>query len=222
MVEILRKLWKVCQHTSWGHNFNFFSFLKTRGCLVCVFKQLFSVFKQHFTHFNAFFHPHIFPQMFSNNNFQFLNTCTKRALDIQSFLRTPRLPQSKFGKTSKCESEVGTKSATRQICRCHDDISPMHLVGPPSPTGTPGTAYWTRIENLDFWKLFGPFLGIFPLFSTHFSTKNTKNISKLLDSSLFTKNSLIFSPYQTTPTSIFSPLFSIYPIPPLTKHTLSA
>ena len=50
------------------------------GCLVCVFKQLCSVFKQHFTHFNALFHPYVFPQMFSNNNFQFLNTYTKRAL----------------------------------------------------------------------------------------------------------------------------------------------
>ena len=51
-----------------------------RGCLVCVFKQLFSVFKQHFTHFNTLFHPHVFPQIFLNNNFQFLNTHTKRAL----------------------------------------------------------------------------------------------------------------------------------------------
>ena len=50
-----------------------------RGCLVYVFKQQFSVFKQHFTHFNALFHPHVFPQMFLNNNFQFLNTHTKRA-----------------------------------------------------------------------------------------------------------------------------------------------
>ena len=31
-----------------------------RGCLVCSFKQPFSVFKQHFTHFNALFHPHVF------------------------------------------------------------------------------------------------------------------------------------------------------------------
>ena len=52
--------------------------LYLRGCLVCVFKQPFSVFKQHFTHFNALFHPHVFSQIFSNNNFQFLNTCTKR------------------------------------------------------------------------------------------------------------------------------------------------
>ena len=51
-----------------------------RGCLVCDFKQPFLVFKQHFTHFNAFFHPHVFPQIFSNNNFQFLNTYTKRPL----------------------------------------------------------------------------------------------------------------------------------------------
>ena len=44
---------------------------KIRGCLVCIFKQPFSVFKQYFTHFNALFHPHVFPQMFSNNNFQY-------------------------------------------------------------------------------------------------------------------------------------------------------
>ena len=50
---------------------------KLRGCLVSVFKQQFSVFKQHFTYFNTLFHPHVFPQKFSNNNFQFLNTCTR-------------------------------------------------------------------------------------------------------------------------------------------------
>ena len=53
-----------------------------RGCLVSDFKPPFSVFKQHFTHFNALFHPHIFPQIFLNNNFQFLNTHTKRAHNI--------------------------------------------------------------------------------------------------------------------------------------------
>ena len=53
---------------------------KLRGCLVYDFKQPFLVFKQHFTHFNTLFHPHVFPQMFSNNNFQFLNTYTKRTL----------------------------------------------------------------------------------------------------------------------------------------------
>ena len=51
-----------------------------RGCLVCVFKQPFSVFKQYFMHFYTLFHLHVFPQIFSNNNFQFLNTCTKRAI----------------------------------------------------------------------------------------------------------------------------------------------
>ena len=50
-----------------------------RGCLVCVLKQQFSVFKQHFTYFNIFFYPHVFSQIFLNNNFQFLNTYTKRA-----------------------------------------------------------------------------------------------------------------------------------------------
>ena len=47
------------------------------GCLVYIFKQQFSVFKQHFTHFNTLFHPHVFSQMFLNNNFQFLNTHTR-------------------------------------------------------------------------------------------------------------------------------------------------
>ena len=46
----------------------------------CVFEQPFLVFKQHFTYFNALFYPHVFSQMFSNNNFQFLNTRTKRVL----------------------------------------------------------------------------------------------------------------------------------------------
>ena len=56
--------------------------LQFRGCLVCDFKQQpFSIFKQHFTHFNVLFHPHVFLQIFSNNNFQFLNTYTKRALN---------------------------------------------------------------------------------------------------------------------------------------------
>ena len=39
------------------------------GCLVYVFKQQFSVFKQHFTHFHTLFHPYVFSQIFSNNNF---------------------------------------------------------------------------------------------------------------------------------------------------------
>ena len=50
--------------------------------MVCVFKQPFLVFKQYFTYFNALFHPHVFPQMFSNNNFHFLNTYTKWILEI--------------------------------------------------------------------------------------------------------------------------------------------
>ena len=50
------------------------------ACLICVFKQHFSVFKQYFTHFHTFFYSHVFSQIFSNNNFQFLNTYTKRSL----------------------------------------------------------------------------------------------------------------------------------------------
>ena len=33
-------------------------------------------------YFHILFHPHVFSQVFSNNNFQFLNICTKRALNI--------------------------------------------------------------------------------------------------------------------------------------------
>ena len=53
---------------------------KLSGCLVCVFKQSLSVFKQYFTHFNILFYPYIFSQIFLNNNFQFLNTYTKQTL----------------------------------------------------------------------------------------------------------------------------------------------
>ena len=60
-------------------------FVKAWGCLVCVFKQLFSVFKQYFTYFHTLFHPHVFSQMFSNNNFQFLNTYTKRVFISRVF-----------------------------------------------------------------------------------------------------------------------------------------
>ena len=51
-----------------------------RGYLVCVFKQQFLVFKQYYTYFDTFFHSHVFLKMFLNNNFQFLNIYTKRAL----------------------------------------------------------------------------------------------------------------------------------------------
>ena len=96
------KKYKKKQTNSWDPCFFFFFFSKfsrklcflsqkqhfakiyqrLRGCLVSVFKQQFSVFKQHFTYFHTLFHPHIFPQKFLNNNFQFLNTCTKRALNL--------------------------------------------------------------------------------------------------------------------------------------------
>ena len=53
---------------------------QVRGCLASVSKQQFIVFKQHFTYFHTLFHPHVFSQKFLNNNFQFLNTCTKQTL----------------------------------------------------------------------------------------------------------------------------------------------
>ena len=55
---------------------------RLRGCLVCVFKQPFLIFKQYFMHFNTLFHSHIFLKMFLNNNFQFLNTHTKRVINF--------------------------------------------------------------------------------------------------------------------------------------------
>ena len=61
--------------------FDFDTFKTLRGYLVSVFKQQFSIFKQYFTYFYTFFHLHVFPQKFLNNNFQVLNTCTKRALN---------------------------------------------------------------------------------------------------------------------------------------------
>ena len=37
-----------------------YTFVDTKGCLVCVFKQPFSVFKQYFMYFYILFHPHVF------------------------------------------------------------------------------------------------------------------------------------------------------------------
>ena len=53
--------------------------------MVYVFKQPFLIFKQYFTYFNIFFYPHVFLQMFLNNNFQFLNTYTKQTLIVRFF-----------------------------------------------------------------------------------------------------------------------------------------
>ena len=47
-----------------------------------VSKQQLLVFKQHFSYFHTLFHPHVFLQKFLNNNFQFLNASTKRALNV--------------------------------------------------------------------------------------------------------------------------------------------
>ena len=80
---------------------------RLRGCLVCVFKQQFSVSKQHFTHFNIFFHPHVFSQMFLNNNFQFLNTHTKRTLRLHSpHAYLPPFSTSHPPKTKKITKET--------------------------------------------------------------------------------------------------------------------
>ena len=84
-----------------------------KGCLVCVFKQPFSVFKQHFTHFNTFFHQHLFPQIFLNNNFQFLNTHTKRALTYRKMCRTA----PKYGFLWFCMNRLTTPT-TKVSCQC--------------------------------------------------------------------------------------------------------
>ena len=49
--------------------------------------------KQYYTYFHILFHLHTFLQMFLNNNFQFLNTYTKRALYLP--LQERLLPHSK-------------------------------------------------------------------------------------------------------------------------------
>ena len=90
-----------------------------RGCLVCDFKQLFSVFKQHFTHFNALFHSHVFPQMFSNNNFQFLNTYTKRPL--------------RAGQTSS-NVKFGCQQQHRNILKWHEQALSLSLSPPTQHT----------------------------------------------------------------------------------------
>ena len=69
-----------------------------------VFKQQFSVFKQYFTYFNIFFHLHIFLQKFLNNNFQFLNIYTKRALNRSK----TNLP-SRLSTTSSSASTIHLK-----------------------------------------------------------------------------------------------------------------
>ena len=63
------------------------SWRRPGGCLVCVFKQQFSVFKQYFTYFYILFHSHVLPQIFSNNNFQFLNTHTKQTPNNSKIIR---------------------------------------------------------------------------------------------------------------------------------------
>ena len=72
------------------------AFANLWGCLVCDFKQPFSVFKQYFTYFNALFHSHLFLQIFLNNNFQFLNTHIK-----QNLIYTKRTTKKKKKSNSK-------------------------------------------------------------------------------------------------------------------------
>ena len=43
-----------------------FVFKKLRGCLIDMFKHMFSVFKQHYTNFHTLFHPCVFSHV-SNN-----------------------------------------------------------------------------------------------------------------------------------------------------------
>ena len=38
-----------------------------KGCLVDIYKYIFLIFKQYYTHFYTLFHPYLFSHMFSNN-----------------------------------------------------------------------------------------------------------------------------------------------------------
>ena len=52
-----------------------------RGCLVMCFGQQFSVFKQYYTYFHIFFHPHVFSKNTNNvTKTMLLNNVTKRPL----------------------------------------------------------------------------------------------------------------------------------------------
>ena len=51
------------------------------GCWVVYFKQQFSVFKQHYTYFHTFFHPHIFPKKYKQ---LYQNNITKQTLDFSA------------------------------------------------------------------------------------------------------------------------------------------
>ena len=75
-----------------------------KGCLVSVSKQQFSIFKQYFKYFHTFFHSHVFPQKFLNNNFQFLNTYTKRVLNF------PKRKQEKDFRPSFFLSQAPSKN----------------------------------------------------------------------------------------------------------------
>ena len=56
----------------------------------------FSVFKQYFTYFHTLFHPHVFLQIFSNNNFQFLKTCTNLPLSFYPWACCQERPSSQI------------------------------------------------------------------------------------------------------------------------------
>ena len=50
----------------WKCHYIHFQKMKTLACLVNKFKLLFSVFKQHYTHFHILFHPHVFQKTTNN------------------------------------------------------------------------------------------------------------------------------------------------------------
>ena len=120
---------------------------------------------------------------------------------------TPRLPQSKFEKTSKYASKVKTKkvqqdefanvimTSTRRPLQCRRS-DPVALQGASSLKKRAkgykqplAPQIRLEIKILVFQELLGRFLGIFfSLFSPYFSLNKQINTSKLLDSSLFSKN----------------------------------
>ena len=64
------------------------------GAFGLCFQITISIFKQYFTHYHILFYPHVFSQIFSRNNFQFLNTCTKWTLNNPINLDPSRYPQN--------------------------------------------------------------------------------------------------------------------------------
>ena len=123
--------------------------------MVCVFKQLFSVFKQHFTHFYTFFHPHIFS--ISTNIFK------QQFLVFKHVYQTS--PKSFRGVLwDQGQTQVGAKGAWAPLGPIYLFIIIIYfifVVGPPS-------------------KTLGPFFSINQASLTQIITNQPKNLTKTI------------------------------------------